>query len=607
MKRRDVDLPDIPIYGLIGGIPKIFGGRTSVCLQRANTFAELGRRNVEILTLSPAHGSHPERLEARLRRERRIGKHVKIRNVWADLRRANDEELRRLAEGSEPHWRIDWEGLLPYSGKSEAQRKSETNTTLQTDRFREDGTRLTSYRIDNPFGDKGNGKAFSLFSHTEELLGYWHDHASFYLAWLDWVMGTDPAILINDGPGLAKYLSVYKRDNITVIQAIHSRHSSDPSIPTGKISSTYLPTLKNMERFDRVAVLTHAQRNDILQQHYGVDNIVVLPNMFVGRPIKRVKARERGVGVMLARLTHQKRIDHAISAIDTARNQGTRATLDIYGVPDDAETSLKELIESLNLGGHVRLRGFDTRAKERFQQASFTLLTSKYEGQGVALLEAMAAGCVPIAYDIKYGPSDVISDGINGFLVPPGDADALGDRITKFVNMDEVDVKRMRRAAIARTRGFRPAEITRLWATELAGAVAEKVPPANIASDAKMLSASVDQDHLKVRIKAINLDSEDPDWAMLTWSERKGKGFGRVPAQVRSSNETLTIEAALPVSHFEPFLNNKIDFWLDVRTNGNFNRLRVKGVSEEWELEYNSMEFYGTKFGSLSARVSTAE
>ena len=97
MRHSSELLPRVPIYGFIGGIPESFGGRTGVCLQRANAFAELDDRKVEILTLSPAHSLDPEAVTSRLRREGRIGSNVKIRNIWADLRRAGDDDLQRIA------------------------------------------------------------------------------------------------------------------------------------------------------------------------------------------------------------------------------------------------------------------------------------------------------------------------------------------------------------------------------------------------------------------------------------------------------------------------------------------------------------------------------
>src|SRR5699024_11936079 len=105
------------------------------------------------------------------------------------------------------------------------------------------------------------------------------------------------------------------------------------------------------------------------------------------------------------------------TGVHRARLAGTGATADIYGVADESQESLQTLIQGLNTADSIALRGYDPRARQRFEDSSFTLLTSEYEGQGLVLLESMAAGCIPIAYDIKYGPADIITDGVDGFLV----------------------------------------------------------------------------------------------------------------------------------------------------------------------------------------------
>ena len=77
----------------------------------------------------------------------------------------------------------------------------------------------------------------------------------------------------------------------------------------------------------------------------------------------------------------------------------------------------------------VRLHGHDPHARNHFARSSFSLLTSRTEGQSLTIVESMAHGCIPIAYDIDYGPSDIITDGVDGFLVPAGRPDALRSRV----------------------------------------------------------------------------------------------------------------------------------------------------------------------------------
>ncbi len=55
-------------------------------------------------------------------------------------------------------------------------------------------------------------------------------------------------------------------------------------------------------------------------------------------------------------------------------------------------------------------------------------MTSSFEGYPLATLESMSRGCPVVSYDIRYGPREQISDGVDGFLVPPGDIELLAQR-----------------------------------------------------------------------------------------------------------------------------------------------------------------------------------
>jgi poly(glycerol-phosphate) alpha-glucosyltransferase len=83
------------------------------------------------------------------------------------------------------------------------------------------------------------------------------------------------------------------------------------------------------------------------------------------------------------------------------------------------------------------------------------------------LIEAMAVGCIPIAYDVPYGPADIISHGRNGFLVPPGNVDALTDAILELQAMPPRRIARLRRNARRAASAFSDVTVTRTWAREL--------------------------------------------------------------------------------------------------------------------------------------------
>lgn len=66
---------------------------------------------------------------------------------------------------------------------------------------------------------------------------------------------------------------------------------------------------------------------------------------------------------------------------------------------------------------------------EAWQRADVFLLASQFEGLSIAMLEAMAAGCVPVVSRVASGVSDIVRDGQNGFMFPVGDFNALVERL----------------------------------------------------------------------------------------------------------------------------------------------------------------------------------
>ena len=167
---------------------------------------------------------------------------------------------------------------------------------------------------------------------------------------------------------------------------------------------------------------------------------------------------------MLVSLTHRKRVDHAIKGIGLANDMAEAPfDLNIFGQGPLRE-SLQALISKLGMEDRVRLGGFDSEPRARLAQASFVLLTSRMEGLPLVLLEAMSVGCIPIAYDMPYGPADIIVDGVNGYLVEAGDIEALAGALVRLSTLSTDDVQRMRQAARKTAERFDDRSVTVEWA-----------------------------------------------------------------------------------------------------------------------------------------------
>ena len=64
-------------------------------------------------------------------------------------------------------------------------------------------------------------------------------------------------------------------------------------------------------------------------------------------------------------------------------------------------------------------------------------MTSRFEGMPLVLLEAMNAGVAPITFDYEFGPSDIITDGVNGLLVTNRDENEMADKLLDLIKNDD--------------------------------------------------------------------------------------------------------------------------------------------------------------------------
>lgn len=99
--------------------------------------------------------------------------------------------------------------------------------------------------------------------------------------------------------------------------------------------------------------------------------------------------------------------------------------------------------------------------------------------------------------------------------------------------------------------------------------------------------------------------ASEPDWALLSWAERKSGRFGRLPARLEHVGGETLIVASANANDFAAVDHGHIDFWIDLRVDGHPCRLRVKGAGDVTPQPFGPMEVYPTRFGSLSLRFPT--
>lgn len=226
-------------------------------------------------------------------------------------------------------------------------------------------------------------------------------------------------------------------------------------------------------RLDAVTTLTRADRGAYRRALGTVPGLVLraLPNAVedVHRPRTDHTAK---VVVGAGRLTQQKGFDLLIRAFVRVHRDHPDWQLHIYG-SGSHRGALAQLVDELALGDVVTLKGFTSRLPEAFASASVFAFSSRFEGFGLTLVEAMAAGLPLVTFACRQGPREIVEDGVSGILVPPRDVAEMGAQLSALLG-DEPRRRALGAAALERAAHFSPAAVGTQWEDFLAALTARR-------------------------------------------------------------------------------------------------------------------------------------
>lgn len=177
------------------------------------------------------------------------------------------------------------------------------------------------------------------------------------------------------------------------------------------------------------------QLQEAILKRFGTQAETV-PNMvsedFISAP-RRLRRGGRFEFSSVGRLVDWKHFDMVIRASATLRDRGYDFGVTIIGGGEE-EQNLRQLIERLDIGSHVKLAGVLTRDRiiDIHAHSDAFVLPSDHETFGVAIIEAMAMGLPVIACNAG-GPIEIVDDS-NGILIPPLDQNALVDAMARMID-----------------------------------------------------------------------------------------------------------------------------------------------------------------------------
>ena len=209
-------------------------------------------------------------------------------------------------------------------------------------------------------------------------------------------------------------------------------------------------------RFRQVVVLTE---NDAREYQSRQISVSVIPNM-LSFPIADFHQLDNKRMISVGRLHPQKGYDLLLRALVPVFKKYPDWRIDIYGEGDDRPI-LERLREDLELMRYVRFVGFSSDIRKEYLRSSFYVMSSRFEGFPMVLLEAIACGLPVVSFDCPSGPSALLK-GEAGLLVEPENIAALSAAIIRMIEKPELReayARKGREAALAYT----PDAICRKW------------------------------------------------------------------------------------------------------------------------------------------------
>lgn len=211
--------------------------------------------------------------------------------------------------------------------------------------------------------------------------------------------------------------------------------------------------------YDHVTVLTQADKKVIGTQ---LKHVTVLPNPLAFEPVSIIPEKEKVI-LAMGRLDagHSKGFDILIKAFGMASLDGWSLQIAGSGKPESL-AKYKKLAKDCGVEQQVQFVGFVNNPISLYQKASIFVLSSRYEGFGLVLIEAMSQGCACIACDYKGRQKEIITSDKQGITCETENVEGMAKSIQTLVRDDNLR-RSMAANAIERSKEFCIDKIVERW------------------------------------------------------------------------------------------------------------------------------------------------
>lgn len=214
--------------------------------------------------------------------------------------------------------------------------------------------------------------------------------------------------------------------------------------------------ISHLKKLDILVVLTQKDREAWTE----LNNVVVIPDPLSFVPSSISLLNEKRV-VAIARYSYEKGIDLLLKAWAIVEKKVPDWQLVVFG--DGDRTIYEKLIDELSIDRtRCQLYGRTNNVEQEYINSGIFVLSSRFEGFGMVLPEAMACGLPVVSFDCPWGPRSIISDGKDGLLVENGNVDAFALSLSQLMQNPSL-CESMAKAGQANVQRFYIEQIAERW------------------------------------------------------------------------------------------------------------------------------------------------
>lgn len=188
--------------------------------------------------------------------------------------------------------------------------------------------------------------------------------------------------------------------------------------------------VRNLQKLERFIVLSNEDSSNWPE----LDNVTVIHNPVTYIPDSPSKCEGKTV-IAVGRYAYQKGFDLLIKAWKEVATKHPDWTLDVYGGGDSKP--YKDMVSDFGLDDSIHLNPSTSEIYEKYREAGIFVLSSRFEGFPMVLLEALGFGLPIVAFTCPCGVKDCIVDGVNGLTAPAEDVEALAKQLEYMISHPE--------------------------------------------------------------------------------------------------------------------------------------------------------------------------